>query len=127
MTSRISRAILAFVAIFGLLTTSYVSPDAWAVPTPVPSYPSAAEVAAAKKKVSTKKAMIKRIEALIAAGGMRLEDREAVAIFLVRLAGDVALAILPPMAFIPTQSPRARSLQPLAPMFWRWRQRLRAD
>jgi cell wall-associated NlpC family hydrolase len=65
MTSRISRAILAFVAIFGLLTTSYVSPDAWAVPTPVPSYPSAAEVAAAKKKVSTKKAMIKRIEAII--------------------------------------------------------------
>jgi hypothetical protein len=42
-----------------------VSPVAWAVPTPVPSYPSAAEVAAAKKKVSSKKAMIKRIEAII--------------------------------------------------------------
>lgn len=65
MTPRISRAILAFVAILGLLTTSYVSPNAWAVPSPVPSYPSAAEVAAAKKKVSSKKAMIKRIEAII--------------------------------------------------------------
>lgn len=65
MTPRISRAILAFVAILGLLTTSYVSPNAWAVPAPVPSYPSAAEVAAAKKKVSAKKAMIKRLEAII--------------------------------------------------------------
>ena len=65
MTTRISRAILAFVAIVGLLTTSYLSSDAWAVPSPVPSYPSAAEVAAAKKKVSSKKAMIKRIEAII--------------------------------------------------------------
>jgi cell wall-associated NlpC family hydrolase len=65
MTSRISRAILAFVAILGLLFTSYVSNSAFAVPNPVPSYPSAAEVAAAKKKVASKKAMIKRIEAII--------------------------------------------------------------
>ncbi len=65
MTSRISRAILAFVAILGLLFTSYVNNSAFAVPNPVPSYPSAAEVAAAKKKVASKKAMIKRIEAII--------------------------------------------------------------
>lgn len=39
-------------------------------------------------------------EALIMAGGIRLEDREAAAIFLVRLAGDIALAVLPVMALV---------------------------
>lgn len=62
MTSRISRAFLAFAVILGLVTTLGIAPTALAVP----SYPTAAEVAAAKKKVSTKKAMIKRIEAIIA-------------------------------------------------------------
>jgi cell wall-associated NlpC family hydrolase len=62
MTSRISRAFLAFAVILGLITTLGIAPTALAVP----SYPTAAEVAAAKKKVSTKKAMIKRIEAIIA-------------------------------------------------------------
>ena len=62
MTSRISRAFLASAVILGLITTLGIAPTALAVP----SYPTAAEVAAAKKKVSTKKAMIKRIEAIIA-------------------------------------------------------------
>lgn len=62
MTSRISRAFLALAVILGLISTFGITPTALAVP----SYPTAAEVAAAKKKVSTKKAMIKRIEAIIA-------------------------------------------------------------
>ena len=62
MTTRISRALLAFLAILGLVTSISLTEVAQAVP----SYPTAAEVAAAKKKVSTKKAMIKRIEAIIA-------------------------------------------------------------
>lgn len=53
---------MAFVAILGLVTSFSLAQVAQAVP----SYPTAAEVAAAKKKVSTKKAMIKRIEAIIA-------------------------------------------------------------
>lgn len=39
-------------------------------------------------------------EALATAGGIRLEDREAAAIFLVRLAGGVSLAVLPVMAVV---------------------------
>lgn len=39
-------------------------------------------------------------EAFVMSGGVRLEDREAAAIFLVRLAGDVALAVLPVMAVV---------------------------
>jgi flagellar biosynthetic protein FlhB len=39
-------------------------------------------------------------ETLTTAGGITLEDREAAAIFLVRLAGDVALAVLPIMAVV---------------------------
>ena len=62
MTSRISRAFLVLAVILGLISTFGITPTALAVP----SYPTAAEVAAAKKKVSTKKAMIKRIEAIIA-------------------------------------------------------------
>jgi cell wall-associated NlpC family hydrolase len=54
----------ACLAVAAMVTVSNVG--AYAVPNPVPSYPSAAEVAAAKKKVSTKKAMIKRLEAIIA-------------------------------------------------------------
>lgn len=54
----------ACLAVAALVTVSNVG--AYAVPNPVPSYPSAAEVAAAKKKVTTKKAMIKRLEAIIA-------------------------------------------------------------
>ncbi len=75
MTTRISRAFLAFAVILGLLTTMAIAPNAFAVP----SYPTAAEVAAAKKKVSTKKAMIKRIEAIIIELSTKADAAERVA------------------------------------------------
>ncbi|MEN9713608.1 MAG: hypothetical protein RLZZ164_272 [Actinomycetota bacterium] len=56
--------IAAFLAVAALVTVSNLGANA--TPNPVPSYPSAAEVAAAKKKVASKKAMIKRLEAIIA-------------------------------------------------------------
>lgn len=66
MTPWIKRALpAALLAATLAFTVSNLSP-ASAVPSPKPSYPSAAEVAAAKKKVTTKKAMIKRLEAIIA-------------------------------------------------------------
>ena len=61
MTPKISRALTVGVLALGLVVGTAVVAPSWAVP----SYPSAAEVAAAKKKVSTKKAMIKRLEAII--------------------------------------------------------------
>ncbi|MFM6962878.1 MAG: C40 family peptidase [Micrococcales bacterium] len=65
MTPSIKRAwIGAGLALVLAVSVSYLAP-AGATPNPVPSYPSAAEVAAAKKKVSTKKAMIARLEAII--------------------------------------------------------------
>jgi cell wall-associated NlpC family hydrolase len=60
-----ARTIRFWVAIFAALaltfTVAAIAP-AWATP----SYPSWAEVQAAKKKVSAKKAMIKRLESIIA-------------------------------------------------------------
>ena len=76
MTTRISRALLAFVAILGLVTSISLAQVALAVP----SYPTAAEVAAAKKKVSTKKAMIKRIEAIIVDLETKADAAERVAL-----------------------------------------------
>ncbi len=76
MTTRISRALLAFVAILGLVTSISLAQVASAVP----SYPTAAEVAAAKKKVSTKKAMIKRIEAIIVELETKADAAERVAL-----------------------------------------------
>ena len=61
MTPKFSRALITGVVALGLIVGTAVVAPSWAVP----SYPSAAEVAAAKKKVSTKKAMIKRLEAII--------------------------------------------------------------
>ena len=61
MTPKFSRALITGVVALGLIAGTAVVAPSWAVP----SYPSAAEVAAAKKKVSTKKAMIKRLEAII--------------------------------------------------------------
>jgi cell wall-associated NlpC family hydrolase len=61
MTPKFSRALTIGALAFGLIAGTAVVAPSWAVP----SYPSAAEVAAAKKKVSTKKAMIKRLEAII--------------------------------------------------------------
>ena len=66
---------MAFAVILGLMTTIAVAPNAFAVP----SYPTAAEVAAAKKKVSTKKAMIKRIEAIIIELSTKADAAERVA------------------------------------------------
>ena len=62
MERRISRALIATIAVSGLLLTGITVAPAWAVP----SYPSAAEVAAAKKNVTAKKAMIARLEKIIA-------------------------------------------------------------
>ena len=61
-----TRTIRFWVAMFAALSLTFtvvaIAP-AWAVP----SYPSWAEVQAAKKKVAAKKAMIKRLEDIIAA------------------------------------------------------------
>ena len=54
--------LIALSATVGLALTSLTLPPAWAVP----DYPTAAEVAAAKRNVEAKKAMIKRIEGIIA-------------------------------------------------------------
>ncbi|MEY5057236.1 MAG: hypothetical protein RI987_40, partial [Actinomycetota bacterium] len=52
MNRRFSRALIAVVATAGLALTATVVAPSWAVP----SYPTAAEVAAAKKNVTAKKA-----------------------------------------------------------------------
>ncbi len=61
MSNRFSRALIASAAIATLVFGATVVAPSWAVP----SYPSAAEVAAAKKNVSAKKAMIARIEKIV--------------------------------------------------------------
>jgi cell wall-associated NlpC family hydrolase len=61
MNNRISRALIATAASAALVFGATVVAPTWAVP----SYPSAAEVAAAKRNVSAKKAMIARIEKIV--------------------------------------------------------------
>lgn len=61
MNNRISRALIAVVASAALVFGATVVAPTWAVP----SYPSAAEVAAAKRNVAAKKAMIARIEKIV--------------------------------------------------------------
>jgi cell wall-associated NlpC family hydrolase len=61
MNNRFSRAIIAVAASAALVFGATVVAPTWAVP----SYPSASEVAAAKKNVSAKKAMIARIEKIV--------------------------------------------------------------
>lgn len=61
MTTRFSRALIASAAAAALVFGATAVAPSWAVP----SYPSAAEVAAAKKNVSAKKAMIARIEKIV--------------------------------------------------------------
>ena len=61
MTNRFSRVLIASAATAALVFGATVVAPSWAVP----SYPSAAEVAAAKKNVSAKKAMIARIEKIV--------------------------------------------------------------
>ena len=58
---RIRRFFVAVAAIAGLLLAGTVVGPAWAVP----DYPSAEEVAAAKRKVASKQAMISRLEKII--------------------------------------------------------------
>jgi cell wall-associated NlpC family hydrolase len=62
MTIRVSRALIATFAVSGLIFTGLTVAPSFAVP----SYPSAAEVAAAKNNVVKKKAMIARLEKIIA-------------------------------------------------------------
>ena len=61
MSNRFSRVLIASAATAALVFGATVVAPSWAVP----SYPSAAEVAAAKKNVSAKKAMIARIEKIV--------------------------------------------------------------
>ena len=61
MSNRLSRVLIASAATAALVFGATVVAPSWAVP----SYPSAAEVAAAKKNVSAKKAMIARIEKIV--------------------------------------------------------------
>ncbi len=62
MNHKFSRALIATATVAGLVFTGAVVAPSWAVP----SYPTAAEVAAAKKSVAAKKAMIERLDAIIA-------------------------------------------------------------
>jgi cell wall-associated NlpC family hydrolase len=62
MTSRFSRTLIATFAVSGLIFTGLNVAPSFAVP----NYPSAAEVAAAKKNVTKKKEMIARLEKIIA-------------------------------------------------------------
>ena len=61
MTPRFSRALIVAAAVAGLVLTGSIISPSFAVP----SYPSAAEVAAAKRSVTAKKEMITRIENLL--------------------------------------------------------------
>jgi cell wall-associated NlpC family hydrolase len=61
MTPRFSRALIAAATVAGLLLTATIVSPSFAVP----SYPSAAEVAAAKRSVTAKRDMITRIEDLL--------------------------------------------------------------
>ncbi|MFM6940237.1 MAG: NlpC/P60 family protein [Rhodoluna sp.] len=61
MNIRFSRALIATAASAALVFGATVVAPTWAVP----SYPSAAEVAAAKKNVAAKKAMIARIQKIV--------------------------------------------------------------
>jgi len=61
MTPRFSRALIVAATVAGLVLTGSIISPSFAVP----SYPSAAEVAAAKRSVTAKKEMITRIENLL--------------------------------------------------------------
>jgi cell wall-associated NlpC family hydrolase len=61
MNMRFSRALIATAASAALVFGATAVAPSWAVP----NYPSAAEVAAAKRNVSAKKAMIARIEKIV--------------------------------------------------------------
>lgn len=78
----ILRTVIGSAAVFGLLFTGLNLAPAYAVP----DYPTAEEVAAAKRKVTEKQAMIKRIEGIIEqltkdAEGLQAIAREKAGIF----------------------------------------------
>lgn len=70
MNRRIRHALIATAAVSGLILTGTVVAPALAVP----SYPTAAEVAAARGNVSAKQAMIKRLEDIIQAQAAIAEE-----------------------------------------------------
>ena len=70
------RGLIASFTAAGILVTSLLLTPAWAVP----NYPSAAEVAAAKRSVTEKKKMITRIEGIL--NSLESEARELEAIAL---------------------------------------------
>lgn len=70
------RGLIASFTAAGILVTSLLLTPAWAVP----NYPSAAEVAAAKRSVTEKKKMITRIEGIL--NTLEAEARELEAIAL---------------------------------------------
>ena len=61
MAPQLRRTVIAIATVFGLLLSGLTASNSWATP----SYPSAAEVEAAKKNVAKKKAMIARLDTII--------------------------------------------------------------
>lgn len=74
MTPQLRRTFIALATVFGLLLSGLTASSSWAVP----SFPSAAEVEAAKKNVAKKKAMIARIDAII--GDLAIEESALIAV-----------------------------------------------
>lgn len=70
------RGLIASVTAAGILVTSLLLTPAWAVP----NYPSAAEVAAAKRSVTEKKKMITRIEGILNTLESEARELEAIAL-----------------------------------------------
>jgi len=70
------RGLIASFTAAGILVTSLLLTPAWAVP----NYPSAAEVAAAKRSVTEKKKMITRIEVILNTLEAEVRELEAIAL-----------------------------------------------
>ena len=70
------RGLIASFTAAGILVTSLLLTPAWAVP----NYPSAAEVAAAKRSVTEKKKMITRIEGILNTLESEARELEAIAL-----------------------------------------------
>ena len=68
--------LIAIVTALGILVTSLLLTPAWAVP----NYPSAAEVAAAKRSVTEKRKMVTRIEGILNTLESEARALEAVAL-----------------------------------------------
>ena len=70
------RGLIASFTAAGILVTSLLLTPAWAVP----NYPSAAEVATAKRSVTEKKKMITRIEGILNTLESEARELEAIAL-----------------------------------------------